>query len=42
MLSHADLRQARGSNGGFFQDNRPMSIIEVYPGRYGAADWIEE
>jgi hypothetical protein len=37
-----EMRQARASNGGFFQDNRPLSITDVYADRAGAAKWIEE
>ena len=34
--------QARSSDGGFFQDNRPLDIVKVDLGAYGPANWIEE
>jgi len=34
--------KARESHGGFFQDNRKQSIVEVDPDRYGPAKWVEE
>ena len=34
--------QARENPGGFFQDNRKLSIVELDPDRFGPAKWVEE
>ena len=42
LIGAAATIQARKSNGGFFQDNRQLDIVEVYPDRYGPSMWVEE
>ncbi len=34
--------QVRSSGGGFFQDNRQLSILKIDPDRFGPAKWVEE
>jgi hypothetical protein len=34
--------QARSSHGGFFQDNRPLSIFESYPDKLGPLNMVAE
>ena len=41
-LSVPCFTQARESQGGFFQDNRKLSIVDLDPDRFGPAKWVEE
>ena len=34
--------QARASHGGFFQDNRPLSIVESYADKLGPLNMVAE
>ena len=38
----ACLAQARGSKGGFFQDDRSLSIFTVSTDGWGLPNWIDD
>jgi len=42
LTNDSNVLQARENTGGFFQDNRKLSIVELDPDRFGPAKWVEE
>ncbi len=42
LTNDSVVLQARKNPGGFFQDNRKLSIVELDPDRFGPAKWVEE